>query len=455
MNEASDNPYRPPAVQDPAAPSDGAWQVSGRDLLFRDGARLPPVDLFTGEAGGDLVPCSQQFKSTAGVKARRLLVLVLVTAGATFAFAISDWRLGPGGFALFFVAMMILARIFVPNRIATARLHWFTRAGGENRRQGKRTIATVFYLLSLFALFGTIALEHPSMPALLGAIMALSVSSFFHQRVSRLRSGDSRDGWFVLHGIHPEALRELSGRQPTIATAFPEKRLRKVHAVYLYRFPFSLLIAHQWWNPFLIAMIAVMKLTRSPHLVRDQFAPTEAESIREEDCDPDLREMAAAVRREPDFASWTPALASRLDTPAGDHRTDCLVLLSPDRVHSLTLALARFASAQISRRVPERTFRTWLDDGTVLLTTDAAMLRPFPTAVKTRRIRLPLRGLYSAHIARLEGASPQPLADYGDLLARLRREGEERRAVLESAGLYGPLREEEFPVLPAAGKFPQ
>ncbi len=453
MSEASDNPYRPPAVRETTAPSDGAWQVSGRELLFRDGARLPPVDLFTGEVSDDLVPCSQQFKSTSNANVRHLLILLPVTAGVIWVIAISAWQ---PGLILLFVVAGILAQIFISNQATAARLHWFTRAAADNRRQGKRTVAAVLKVAGFLGFFGYLLFDDPiALMGVMGGAAMLAASGILHKHASPLRPGGLRDGWFVLHGVHPGALRELAARRPAAAATSPEMRLRKVHAIYLYRSPFSLLIAHQWWNPFLIVMIAVMKLLRSPNLVRDQFAPSEAEGIREEDCDPDLREMAAATRREPDFVSWSLAHASRLDTPAGDHRTDCLVFLSPDRVHSLTLALSRFASAQISRRVPEKTFRTWLDDCTVLLTTDAAMLRPFPGALNARRVREPLRELYAAHIARLGGLSPQPLADHDDLLARLRREGEERRAVLESAGLYGPLREEEFPVLSATGKFPQ
>ncbi len=457
------NPYQAPGDPGEVELPAGLWRAGEGGLLIRDGARLPPIDVFSGpdreagEAGAVLLPVSREFAVVSGARAGlRLLVLFAGPAVIVFlALRNSPWLIG-WGWLPFMVLVMLLSRFAVRGSVRTARLSWHVEESAERRRQRLRTVLSVLWLLGLAGVlllaFDLLPLETApwTLPLFMLSFLAAAIANRF---LKSLKCVSARDGWFRITGFSPRALRELSARQDAenrrLVEASAGRQTWKGFTVHLHRLPLSLLVRHQWWNPLLVATVAVMKLSRSPRFEREQYDSGEAREIAADRVDPMLAEELEVVRRMPEFGGWLTVRASRLPSPAGDIRTDTVVLLDPAGCQVLSLSLVRVATGNYSNQVTERALRSWGADGRLWVTCDQPLLRPWPEWILPERCRVGRVGRGGHRVlARLHARHAERIATLSlrsgtpdEVLEWLAEEAEARRATFEATGLYGPLRD--------------
>ncbi|BCX47092.1 hypothetical protein HAHE_10000 [Haloferula helveola] len=448
------NPYQvPEAGGPPSQVTGGLWQVSQGCLLFRDGARLPEIDLYTGRADIPLMPASAEFL-VLGSRGAQLLIRMLVMFLVVGAFVYFGPSLEVSLPVLWLVLIVVLMAIRVvrARKALRARLNWHVGSEDEKRRRnitawGRRGFWLGF---GLFAATFVLELREWSTLGLLAFVAGLVALSVTQRRVLQLRCERVRDGWFELRGVPAAALQVLAARQSEEVREWMDRsgetRERKVFKTYLYRFSLRTLLGDQIWNPLALLTMLILKLRRSRLLVRDCFASSEAEDLGSSGWMPSLRAKWDELQGVPDFEGWRLLLARNLGSPIGDLRTQWFTLVSPDERHSLVVGVVTVANLQASKEILETTFRAWTSSGLQIVTSNTLLQRPLPEHYRVRRVRGSLTQVLTSHLARLEGLDLLPAAFPEGWEERMEEEIRERHDLLEAAGYYGPTRTEEVPV---------
>ena len=449
------NPYQAPseAAQAEVQGLEGFWKVEAGVLSFRDGAQLPKLDIRSGRPDIPLTPASNEFVVRTGFAGMlpsliRVALLFGMVGGAIFAvfegyYTASIWILGS------FAVLLVFSGIVAERSRQKVRLKWWVDAELEARAVNRRRWAARFSLVATGLLLTSIFLEDV-VPRWLGwsALLASWIVTFVVNRVGgRLVCRSGRDGWFVLKGLVPEVLTELSSRQPDEMERWHQRRTRtrRVFTAYLYRSPARVLAGKQAWNPVALLLILIYKLTRSRFLTRECFAHSEAEEMESSEWDPKLRKLWDGLQSDETFQGWRLLASRRLGSPVGDLQSEWMTLVSPGNEHALVFAVVRLTTAGVTQEVLETTFRSWTADGRLLLTSNSVLQRPLPAHYEVARQTGPPRSLLKSHLRRVERCELVPAAFPDGWEKRMVEDVEARHASLEAAGVYGPIREQEFP----------
>jgi len=444
------NPYETPRSKEPGGAPDGMWQVSGSTLLFRDGARLPEVDLFTGRNDVPLTPASSEFAAAKGLAAVWLQWGGVVTmALAVFGSGMWDYSL-----VLAILIVVVVTRvlgIFLKSRMIRARLHWRVATDSESRNRKFKRAQWILILLG-FGFFGMGILSE-SMDWMSWGVVAMTVFLIMGAVLGlfsrQLRCSGEKDGWFVLKGIPSAGLWALAVGQAEsnrrLVEDKPKLRLRKVYAFHGYRAPLRDLLGMSWSNPLLVLIITVMKLTRSKNLIRDFFHWSESEELGEQEWDPDLKKVQSEWLALEVSNGWRPLGAHWIGSPMGDVLTQSFTMISPDGSQAMSGAVVRLATAHMSRTIQEVSFRSWRSDGTLRLTSNSRIQRPLPEGFDVKVRKGDVRTVHKSHQLAAANDEIVALGFPDEWEARLKEEAEARRQTLEVAGINGPVREVELP----------
>lgn len=453
------NPYAPPVVAEPlATPGAGElWMVHGEHLLVRDGARLPPVSLLGEDNGSGLTSSQQVFAAASGRSTLVSLMPLLVMIGVMMAIRIAFDRHGLLEAALaFFVTSRLLRRFpkvsglaasiqcFMPVSVLKARAR-------RDRWRSRLIMAslTCFLLLVFGQRFGSAFFRESgdpkylwalwfNLPMLAGVIGFFGVALVWGTTDSWLKCVSQTGGWFYLAGVPGSSLLKLSGMS---AEPLP-LRTRKVYTLYQYRLPLRILAGPRR-NPLVILIIAILKLFRSPALVRQNFHWSERH--REVKPDRDFAESIAKLLSEPEFASWQDLGCSRLDSPKGDLNLLMARFVSPDRRHFCHFTLGRISKARGYVEVSHTDFRTWTTDGCCLVTSSQCSFPNVPDYVEFRRVKGDAARVWSRHLQRCERVTPRVIESEDEVRRLLEKESEDHAERLRAARIQGPVEDVEMP----------
>ena len=447
------NPYAAPRSEsdDPLA-APGGWQVSGGRLRFRDGARLPEIDLATGSAGGDLTPASMEFASASrgmGILQRWGWLPILV--GIVFLGPDLDAALMPVAILLA-LTWGLVGRLLFRRWMKRARLSWHVETGPEMRRLRVSRWIGRCVLVSVALFIAAVTLERDEwLPLVLLFFIASLIAQAIASRKSlQLRCVGERDGWFDLAGVPREAL-EVLGRLQGIAAMEAARedrpmRLRKVFMFYLHRCSLRVLIGDSRWNPMIVIITLILKLTRSRAFERECFAHSEASELKGRAWDPVLRAKWETIQEMDVLKGWRLLRAAELDCPVGDLMTQWFHLVSQGGEHCLTIMVARVVNARAGKEVIEYSLRTPTADGGSLMTSNLWLQKPHQAGLRFRRLAGSLDRVISGHLQTTKDCRPAGLSFPEGWTQWMEEDGEKRHALLEEAGIHGPIEEREFPV---------
>ena len=446
---SGENPSAPPAIAENEAPSLLLWRVDGEDLLVRNGAVLPEVDLETGETGDGLQRKPRANLTMPARSFNRTAKLVLLYFAVAWFFGVEGLivLLGVGTAAVLF---NFLARL--RGKPESSMIIWefigpAHMKGRKMRIMWRLRILNAIGLGLLIAPF-VISTRSPDHDAWMlrifgsgiGIIALLYVWANLDRPKSFNRNGPP--GWLRISPIHPDALKVLMETEHQMRTkpAQSETRKRLVHTVYLHRYPLRMLLGHQITNPLAILICILMKLLRSRWLVRDAYHFSEAEERSQEQLHPGLREAAAAwLAAHP---GWTFISGDHLTSPAGDFTGENAILASPGLEHIARIDLS-WRDQRANEGVVHHSFLTRFADGTDASTYDQPFLILDPTHTSHRATGTPEQ-VWQAHLRHVSARPISPAADTAELRARLLRDKEETERLLTEKGLHSETREVEI-----------
>lgn len=446
---SGENPSAPPAIAENEAPSSLLWRVDGEDLLVRNGAVLPEVDLETGETGDGLQRKPRANLTMPARSFNRTAKLVLLYFAVAWFFGVEGLivLLGVGTAAVLF---NFLARLRGKPESSMIIWEFIGPAHMKGRKMRIMWRLRILYAIGLGLLIApfVISTRSPDHDAWMlrifgsgiGIIALLYVWANLDRPKSFNRNGPP--GWLRITPIHPDALKVLMETEHQMRTkpAQSETRKRLVHTVYLHRYPLRMLLGHQITNPLSILICVLMKLLRSRSMVRDAYHFSEAEERSLENLNPSLREAAAAwLAAHP---GWTFISGDHLTSPAGDFIVENAILASPGLEH-----IARIDRAWKERRenkgVVHFTFLSWLTDGTHASTLDQPYIT-IKNAHKHQQATGTPEQIWQAHLRHVSALPISPAADTAELRARLLRDMEETDRLLIEKGLRSETREVEI-----------
>ncbi|WP_193210447.1 hypothetical protein [Luteolibacter marinus] len=462
MPEEALDPYAPPEDSSPAGEPAGTWTVAGDCLMVRDGARLPEVNL-EGEAGArDLTPTARQFVVAPSIG--RALFAIVPAIGMGVWISHNQAVKPVYGFALIFVLMTVFKRFF--GRLVgpghAARVQGYasaaTLAARARRGRWRRLLLWAGLLTLLLTLLGVLAgTSRAWHRGFYGAVdvatygfglaVTLLLASAVWQLLDQgLRCTGVRDGWLEVRGVPPASLAELARR---VQQGPAPGRKRRLCTVFQYQLPLGLLAGKYRWNPRIFLTLAILKARRSPRLERKQYHWSESRVLPPAEADASLRRRWEEIAGLPEFEGWTEELAERMDYPAGDLRTEGLVLASPDRRHFAILIMTRVSFGNFFGETQETAFRCWTSDGRSVLTCSQPMLGNLPPSLDALRVQGRPPRILAAHLGRPGAQGAQPVADADALLELIRREADEQHELWMAAGIHGPYEEVEIAGEPA------
>lgn len=450
MPEA-ENPYAPPAVPVAPTPAHG-WTVQGDSLLVRDGTLLPEVDLDGRGAGGPVTPVVLMFGAPGqgGGRFGRGILFGLITA--LLVLSVRDFRPSPATIMIGAFVLVTLFLVMSAGRIATVSVKGYLSLVALRARQRKirwRALVTWSGVLLFFA--GAVLLPSASSPAGASRVfagLALPISLLFVFGAAiwqlldrRLACSRIQDGWLYLKGVGPAALAALA---PRAGEALPPPRQRKVHLVYLHRAPLAVLLRPYPRNPWAWLYLGLLKLLRSKALEVRAFHDTEREWRPAALADADLRATWDRAVAGTPLAAWQPALASRMDGPNGNVRSEELVCVSPDRLHLARALVVRAATQKVFLEFGDFIFRSWTSDGRLVTTGNGPADAPSAPGADYRRVRGSPWRIARAHFARVAG-EPLSVIEPEEVQSRMRAANELGYQAGFAAGVYGPVEEIELP----------
>ncbi|RYD42295.1 MAG: hypothetical protein EOP85_11430, partial [Verrucomicrobiaceae bacterium] len=170
-------------------------------------------------------------------------------------------------------------------------------------------------VLLVFYLFGLSSWE-TSMPVFITAaicILATAAWGIVDRPSARATAGPA--GWMKFQPVHPDALVYLTRLEQESASSagdgFPSRKVRTIH---FRKFPLSVLLGRRR-NPLVVINMALAKLLRSRHLVREAYHFSEAQPVELADlCEPVRQEIMAWTAAHP---GWTFRSGERLPSPDG------------------------------------------------------------------------------------------------------------------------------------------
>ncbi len=448
------NPYAPPQAEGNGGGAGPDWLLDGTGLLARHAAHLPEIDLVSGRSDGDLlrVARSPWFADwgRSGITMGLIFIVVYLNRWLDLGRSYPVW-----------VAILVLLVLWL-RRLrggGTARSFvWTYREARYERRYARRqTIRAWLAVLVAIGLLGVsfgfwrVGGSHLWMPMVwvygtgLGLLGVDACWRLLDRKKPIARAGPP--GWLSFPAIHPDAYAALHAlSQSRAETSTPESSgPRRVFTAYLYRAPLRALLGSPPRRWLVVVSLALMKLLRSRHLVRDFYHFSEAGRLDSPDAlHPRLRNAVETwIGSHPD---WRLLLIERIGVPRRgtvyDGLTiDSVYLVSPDLAHRLTMVhLCLRIGAEIQKVNCDLT--TWMADGKQLATSNCEPLPWGRPHVETQFVSQPAEDLLNVHLARCQGRVTMPPATVDAALEALRRDQQELFEVLQKAGYYSAVREE-------------
>lgn len=221
MSEISNlavNPYAPPAVTEPSAVIHEQWKIAENALWIQNEARIPGVDLLTGELtpeGAAHRKMTFQLPSWQAIGSGIVCILIMSGVKAAGRY----WGLKIPAYSPMLTALVVSFGIsrFIKrgSNPGIFRLLYSETVARSRKRKMRRAGFSACAIV-----VGTCVLSLPYLPttlssrALMGVIAAfiiiliLSVIAMFASR--QLRAGDHSGIWLQLKGVHPDALLHLA-----------------------------------------------------------------------------------------------------------------------------------------------------------------------------------------------------------------------------------------------------
>ncbi|MEM1082823.1 MAG: hypothetical protein AAGI48_01775 [Verrucomicrobiota bacterium] len=445
MEEEGSNPYATPQSDLTRLDDPGGWQVRGKSLFFRDGAELPEVDLYSGRDDLPLTKASMEFAVSRSGLGGIVTMILRLAPSVMLIFLIVNrrWDLLPWVAGL--VLLAILLRFLPKGKVLRARLRWHVSTEFERRRRRWNTLMSTLVYGALLTMLLGMVLAPPEWRHL-GVFLMIGVLVFVRLKARsypRLWCAKVVDGWFEVNGIPQTGLMALEGRRKwEDAEEDEESERRKVYTARLYRMSLPTLVGRNWWNPVTVMAIIVMKLFRSGRFEREMLHWSEAEELKGSAWDGDLRAKWDELQGIEFFSGWRFLRAQKLDSLLGDQTIQWFTVVSPDDRHSLTVAVVRFVNAANSAEIYETTFRSWLADGVIVLSSNHRLEKLGSPGLRQQHFRGAMEEIASRHLDSLAGEEAIPAGFPDDWRRRMDDEQVMRHQLMEAAGIYGPVREE-------------
>lgn len=412
MDGVTIDPYTSPAAAAGPEVTTRNWVIRGSVLWVQDQAVLPPVDLEGYRAGGPLTP----------------VMIKLQGAEAASEGQPVRYR-GARGYAAVPALRTRTRRKQVRSLLFWICVVWLwypidaTPADDINTSMG--LLKEGLFLAGAFL----------PMPA----VIALWIWGLLDRGV---RCGRNNNGWYPISGVHPSALAALAHHGHE--TPAPMRRY-KCHRLYGYLLPLrSLVIGKQRRNPLMWLLILILKSLRSPTLAQRYLHWTERVLEHPSRADSELKEDWRKKASGTELESWTPRWAEIRDSLMPGIRSLVLVMASPDGRFFATFTRVRGTIGGILDESDEVHFFSWTADGRIFETASVPAIHPLPEGRYYQEAKGHLKSVWAAH-RRRSGEVAIPLRDDRDLRDRLDAAETDRCAVLEAAGVLGPVEEVELP----------
>jgi hypothetical protein len=441
------NPYAPPSVAEPEAPSSRYWYTDGTSLIVRSGTTLPKVDLDTGISEGPM----EVFPRVVHVANPLDFLMGALVVGGFLALR-SYANLESVGLLIPLLLLFALGKrlgLLRGNPNSAVSAFTFIQEHRARRATLRRRFRIGIMILIAVTIFATLFLSgNPAdfvitwfqwvLPGGVLGIIALAIWGIFDRPRTKTRSDSP--GWMRITGIHPDALTFLLAEEQSIRlleASRPPGRKRLVRTTYYHRFPLRLLIGNQLRNPLVVLRVALMKFLRSRLLVRETYHFSEALEVPLTDLLEPLRHAAESWLSS--HPGWSFVAAERLNSPAGDLTCENVVLASPGLEHCARINRA-WLEQKPGQGSNQFTFIAWLEDGSHFSTLDQPYL-PLKNPHLHQRVSGTPEQVYQAHLRSTAALAVSPSRDLNEALARLQREKEETDRLLTDKGLQSEVRE--------------
>jgi hypothetical protein len=412
MDGVTLNPYTSPAADVGPEVATRNWMIRGSVLWVQDQAVLPPVDLEGHRSGGPLTP-----------------VMIKLQGAEAASEGEPARHRGARGYAAVPALRARTRRKRIRSLLIWICAVWLwypldaTPAGDINTSMG--LLKEGLFLLGALL----------PMPT----VIALWIWGLLDRGV---RCGRNNNGWYPISGVHPSALAALAHHGHERPAPMRRYKAYRIHG---HRLPLRALITRKHrWNLAMWLLMLVFKTLRSPVLAQRHFHWSERIFEHPSRVDPEVKEDWRKMTAGTELESWTPRWAGFRDALLPGIRSLSLVMASPDGRFFATICRARVAVAGSLDENDEIQFFSWTADGRILETSSMPIIEPLLESHDSREIRGSLKALWSAHQQRA-GEVAVPLRDDRDLRDRLDAFETDRCAVLEAAGILGPVEEVELP----------
>ena len=272
------------------------------------------------------------------------------------------------------------------------------------------------------------------LPSGIACILGIAIWAILDRPKTRIRNGPG--GWIQISGAHPEALGFLRGVERKADENTPGKRL--VRTIYLHRYPLGLLIGKHWKRPLLVINIVLLKLLRSPFLVREAYHFSEAENIDREQLVAPLKDAVDSwLTTHPE---WSFVSGEHLPAPAGDLHVESAILASPG-FETCALVTRSWMQQKPSDGSTQHSFCNWLADGSVISTVDHATLKLSIPGDQEIRVSGTPEQVYQAHLEHCAGKPVHPAGDIPEILSRFHHKREQADRLVTEKRLQSEVRE--------------
>lgn len=449
MSDPTSNPYAPPASGEPAGDFGVTWQLEGVDLRAKNGVTLPMVDLHSGIREEDMKTLTHTVKvmTAEGVIKACVIVGVFVFLREQFQF---DNFIGL--FVLSFVVLTLLKSFGILRKNPNAEVRVFSHVDARRMKRisRRRHIRLILLLLLILLMFLPIIFAAGSMgsfgdwmmwayPATVLGLIALAVWNAVDKQ--RPIAKADQPGWLRFRNIHPEALAYLRERESEYLESIhsaPRGRSRLVRKTYYHRYPLRMLLGKRIFNPLAFIQIGLMKLFRSPLLVRETYHYSEAEKLP-------LEELSVSLRKQVDAwlaqeADWTFIAGERLPSPLGDITVDTAILAASGLEHCVCFHYVWSPLKPYAGTVSVK-FLSYSINGTSIWTQDHPHLDlNLPNVEEHRANGSPPR-VFQAHLRNCEGHMIRGPGSAEELLRRIEDEKEITDRILTERGYQDEARQ--------------
>lgn len=431
------NPYAAP--RDLAAHESEAlqWRLEGADLLVKNRAVLPAVDLETGVSDGELVTVLRQHQPLKG------FLPGLLTFALVYGFGSSRGNDGSlTAYVLLAVFVIFFLRALFRGNISV----WDQREAVKHRRRvlRGRFAAGLVCAAPLAFVAASIFGDPLALPVLeiMVACILLMLGGVVLSIVgrSRLRVGGGPQGWLKIRKLHPDAisyLRKHEEERQAVLEASGERKIWRVYTAFLHKYPLSILIDRKT-GIWMAVMLVLLKVLRSKQMEQTMLAADGAVDVELGGLHAQLQDEVA--RWAAGHPEWKLLRATELDAPFSIIRQEACAFVDPALEHAVSFSCS-WAKSKSDKVRCHSVFSTWLEDGTLLVTASCAVVKTGREGVEYQSAKGGAEAVFQAHLARCAGRAIRASASLQELRERLVEEGNAAARDMERLGWNSVVRE--------------